>query len=183
MAQKQTLGITISIQRDIFQQLLLHPTFQDLQTSTANVESTLLSNIRNTLSQLKVPRSTHELFLKRSSLTMLMNNTDGTTQMNHTRIAGILGVQRRNIAAETASSRLEIKDDEEFLPLSACQRQLPRGKIITGEVRDLVYVLWSSETRVFPNKKDICWKRIGRKSVVKHPVHLLDDSQVNSNRC
>ena len=121
--RKQTLGLTISIQRELFQQLLLHPTFQDLQTSTANVESTLLSNIRNTLSQLKVPCSTHELFLKRSSLTMVMNNTDGTTQMNHTRIAGILGVHRRNIAA--ANSCLEIKDDEDFLPLSACQRQLP----------------------------------------------------------
>lgn len=179
--RKKTLGLTRSIQRELFQQLLLHPTFKDLQTSTASVESTLLSNIRNTLGQLKVPRSTHELFLKRSSLTMVMNNTDGTTQMNHTRIAGILGVHRRNIAA--ASSRLEIKDDEEVLPLSACQRQLPQGNIVTGEVRDLVYAFWSSETRVSPNKKDICRKRIGRKSVVKHPVHLLDDSQVNSNRC
>lgn len=107
--RKQTLGLTRSIQRELFQQLLLHPTFKDLQTSTANVESTLLSNIRNTLGQLKVPHSTHELFLKRSSLTMVMNNTDGTTQMNHTRIANILGVHQRNIAA--ASSRLEIKDD------------------------------------------------------------------------
>ena len=32
--------------------------------------------------------------------------------------------------------------------------------------RDLVYAFWTSKTRVSPNKKDICRKRIGRKSVV-----------------
>ncbi|KAI5074791.1 hypothetical protein GOP47_0010752 [Adiantum capillus-veneris] len=35
-----------------------------------------------------------------------------------------------------------------------------------------------SSTRVSPNKKDVCRKRIGRNSYVKHPVHLLEQSQV-----
>ncbi|MCO5578094.1 hypothetical protein L7F22_031932 [Adiantum nelumboides] len=106
---------------------------------------------------------------------MVVNNSDGTTQENRTRIAGILGVYRRNIAA--ANNRLELKDDEKVVPLSACQRQSPQSNIVTSEVRDLVYVFWSSEMRVSPNKTKMCRKRIERKSVVKHPVHLNDDSQ------
>ncbi len=80
---------------------------------------------------------------------MILNNVDGATSMNHSKVASVLG-----------------------------QRQLPKGNIISNELRDLVYAFWTSETRVSPNKKDICRKRVGRKSVVKHPVHLLDDSQV-----
>ncbi|MCO5604106.1 hypothetical protein L7F22_058264 [Adiantum nelumboides] len=62
--------------------------------------------------------------------------------------------------------------------LSACQRQSPQSNIVKSKVRDLLYVFWSSETQILPNKKDICRKKIGRKSVVKHPVHLLNDSQI-----
>lgn len=88
---------------------------------------------------------------------------------------------RRNIVV--ASSRLENKDEDEVLPLTACERQLSQGNIITNESRDLMYAFWTSETRVSPNKKDIEKKRIEKKSVVKHLVHLLDDSQVITILC
>ena len=176
--RSQTKGLPINDQKEVFQQLLHHPTFSELQNSRSsnNVERMLLSNVRNTLTELKVPHSKNELFVKRASLMMIMNNADGTTSVNHSKIASVLGVHRRNIAA--ASSRLETKDEDEVLPLTICQRQLPKGNIITNELRDLVYAFWTSQTRVSPNKKDICRKRVGRKSVVQHPVHLLDDSQV-----
>ena len=132
--------------------------------------------MRNTLAQIKVPHSASELFVKRTSLTMILNNSTSVASINQSKIASVLGIHQRNITATT--SRLENKDEDEVLPLSACERQLPRGTIITSDTRDLVYSFWTSKTRVSPNKKDKCKKRIGRTSVVKHLVHLLNDSQV-----
>ena len=97
-------------------------------------------------------------------------------EQRQSKIVVVLGVHRQNIAA--ASSRLEMKDEDEVLPLSACQRQLPLHTSITSETRDFVTAFWKSETRVSPNKKDICKHRIEAKCVIKHPIHLLDDSQV-----
>ena len=175
--RKQTIGLSRPEQKEIFQQLLAHQTFSELQNSNFNnVEDTILSGMRNTLNQIKVPHSASELFVKRTSLTMVLNSSTGVASINQSKIASVLGIHRRNIAA--ATSRLENKDEDEVLPLTSCERQLPRGTIITSDTRDLVFSYWTSETRVSPNKKDICTKRIGRKSVVKHPVHLLDDSQV-----
>lgn len=152
-----------------------HQPFSKLRGS--DVQSSLLSGVHNTLTQLKVPHSSSELFVKRASLTMILNNGDQrTTPVNQSKIAAVLGVHRRNIAA--ASSRLEMKDEDEVLPLSACQRQLPLHTSITSETRDFVTAFWKSKTRVSPNKKDICKHRIEAKCVIKHPIHLLDDSQV-----
>ena len=107
---------------------------------------------------------------------MVLNTTSGTV-LNQSKIATLLGVHRRNIAA--ATSRLHMKDEDEVLPLSACQRSLHRGTHVSSETRDIVYAFWTSETRVSPNKKEICKFRIEEKSVVKHPIHFLDDSQVH----
>ena len=157
-----------------------HQKFFELQKSNFNnVEDTVLSGVHNTLNQIKVTHSASELFVKRTSLTMILNNSTGVASVNQSKIASVLGIHRRNIAV--ATSRLENKDEDEVLPLSACERQLPRGTSITNDTRDLVYAFWTSKTRVSPNKKDICKKRIGRKSVVKHPVHLLDEFQVTTN--
>lgn len=172
--RNQTRGLSVSEQKELFQELLQHHTFSKLQL--ADVESGLVSGIRNTLTQLKVPRSANELFVKKTSLSMVLNTTGGSA-MNQSKIATILGVHRRNIAA--ATSRLHMKDEDEVLPLAACQRSLHRGTHVSSETRDLVYAFWSSETRVSPNKKDICKLRIEGKSVVKHPTHFLDDSQVH----
>ena len=152
-----------------------HQSFSKL--GSLDVQLSLLFGIRNTLTQLKVPHSSSDLFVKRTSLTMILNNGDQrTTPMNQSKIAAVLGVHRRNIAA--ASNRLENKDEDEVLPLSACHRQLPLHTSITSETRDLVTAFWKFETRVSPNKKDICKHRIEAKCVIKHPIHLLDDSQV-----
>ena len=106
------------------------------QISTMS-KDTVLSGVRNTLTQIKVPHSASELFVKRTSLTMILNNSTGVASVNQSKIASVLGIHQRNIAA--ATSRLENKDEDEVLPLSACERQLPRGTIITNDTRDLAY--------------------------------------------
>ncbi|MCO5571463.1 hypothetical protein L7F22_025203 [Adiantum nelumboides] len=47
----------------------------------------------------------------------------------------------------------------------------------SGRSRDSLS-FWTDETRVSPNKKDVCSKRLARCSYVKHPIHLLEEPQV-----
>ncbi|MCO5556714.1 hypothetical protein L7F22_010265 [Adiantum nelumboides] len=177
--RRQTQGLTAVEQQEILEQLMHHQPFSRLRS--LEVQSSLISGVRNTLTQLKVPHSSSELFVKRTSLTMILNNADQrTTPLNQCKIATVLGVHQRNIAA--ASCRLEMEDEDEVLPLSACPRQMPLHTSITSETRDLVIAFWKSETRIFPNKKDICKHKIEAKCVIRHPIHLLDDSQVLDSR-
>lgn len=54
---------------------------------------------------------------------------------------------------------------------------MDRG-FLTHDEKELIFSFWMSNTCVSPNKKDVCRKCIGIKSYVKHPVHLLEQSQV-----
>ena len=63
------------------------------------------------------------------------------------------------------------------VPMAASHKQ-HRSSPITDEIKELFYTFWKEKTRVSPNKKDVGQKRVGRKSYMKHPVHLLDKSQV-----
>lgn len=94
-----------------------HQTFSRLKKS--DIESSLISGVRNTLTQIKVPHSASEIFVKRTSLMMILNNSDRTKILNQSKIASVLGVhRRRNIA--TASNRFKLTDKNEALPLSSC---------------------------------------------------------------
>ncbi|MCO5597335.1 hypothetical protein L7F22_051411 [Adiantum nelumboides] len=44
--------------------------------------------------------------------------------------------------------------------------------------KSAMLMLVNDETRVSPNKKDVCSKRLARCSYVKHPIHLLEEPQV-----
>ena len=43
---------------------------------------------------------------------------------------------------------------------------------------NIISSFWETESRVSPNKKNVYRKRIGRKCYIKHPMHLLGESQV-----
>ncbi|MCO5591795.1 hypothetical protein L7F22_045787 [Adiantum nelumboides] len=78
-----------------------------------------------------------------------------------------------------------------YLPSCASHGEVtaPHGKVarkkddarrthITQTIKDIVFQFWTDETRVPPNKKDVCSKRLARCSYVKHPIHLLKKPQV-----
>ena len=77
-----------------------------------------------------------------------------------------------------ANARLRLEDENTSFPVEACQQKIHCTTCITEDIKDLVFGFWTTETQVSPNKKDICQKRIERKAVLKHPVHLLDQNQV-----
>ena len=83
-----------------------------------------------------------------------------------------LGTHRRNFYA--AKQKLQ----QETLPLHLCERKVRTKDAISDEVKELVVAFWMSNTRVSPNKKDVCRKRVGRKVHTIHPVHLLEQPQV-----
>lgn len=135
-----------------------------------------MSNIQHTLGQVKASLSEEELRLKRAACMMMVNSEgDASRAISHSQMARFTGLHRRNFAA--ASLRLKQGEDGAF-PLPLCRRKQPQSRTITKEIIDIVFGFWQTETRVSPNKKDVCRKRLGRKAYVKHPVHLLDESHV-----
>lgn len=176
--QDATQGMDLQTQKQIFSQLLQHPTFCTLQSSTLHIEKSIFCNIQHTFNQVKVPHSAEELMLKRAACMMMLNSEGGESNIKRpAQIAKLFGMHRRNFVA--ANSRLQQGKDGQ-LPLQLCHRQLPQTSTITTEIRMLVFEFWRTETRVSPNKKDVCRKRLGRKVYTKHPVHLLDEPQVCS---
>ena len=67
----------------------------------------------------------------------------------------------------------------QLFSLATCHKQNSQSPII-DELKELVSTFWREENHISPNKKDVCRKRVGRKSYIKHQVHLLDESQVNN---
>ena len=175
--QQVTREMDIDMKKDIFKLILQHPSFMNIPSfATSTVERSILSNIQNTMRQVKVPRSAAELALKRSACLMMLNG-NSSTRVNHTQTAKFLGLHRRNLVA--TSARLEVSEDGE-LPLELCQKQPKVSHVIDDQMKDLVLAFWTSHTRVSPNKKDVCRKRVGRGSFIEYVIHLLDEPQVHT---
>ncbi|MCO5597747.1 hypothetical protein L7F22_051828 [Adiantum nelumboides] len=176
--QQVKRGMDIDMKKDIFKLLLQHPSFMNiLSFATSTVERSILSNIQNTMQQVKVSQSAIELALKRSTCLMILNG-NSSTRVNHTQIANFLGLHRRNLVA--TSARLQVSEDGE-LSLELCQKQPKVSHVITDQMKDLVLAFWTSQTRVSPNKKDVCRKRVGRGSFTEYAIHLLDEPQFISS--
>lgn len=173
--QEATKGMNCEAKKATFQLLLEKPAFRSLHHGS---EKSILSNIQGTITKVKASLSEEELKFKRALCMMLVNSKgDPSTSISNSEMARFTGLHRRNFAA--ANSRLKQANAGSF-PLQLCRRQQPQSHCITQEIRDIVFAFWQTETRVSPNKKDVCRKRLGRKSYIKHPVHLLDESQVCS---
>ena len=171
--QEASKGMACEVKKATFQLLLEQPAFRRLHGGS---ERSILSNIQGSVAKVKASLSKEELQLKRALCMMLVNNEgDPSRFINNSQMARLMGLHRRNFAA--ANLRLQQAEAGDF-PLHLCRRQQSQSRIITQEVKDVVFAFWKSETRVSPNKKDVCRKRLGRKAYIKHPVHLLDESQV-----
>ena len=131
-------------------------------------EDSVMLGFRNTLATIKKPRSKKELFLKRATIMMAMR----APVPNIYSASKLLGTHRRNFYAAREKLKME------SLPLHLCEQQVRTKDAISHEVKELVVSFWTENTRVSPNKKDVCRRRIKRKMWQKHPVHLLEQSQV-----
>lgn len=174
-----TVGMDASARKEIFDELLQHPCFLTMQSKSKELEAIMLRNIRNTLNHVKVPRSSDEFFVKKSAMLMLVNgeSKEQNTDMSIPQAAKLMGIHKRNLYSAKHHLTVASESDGSF-PASACHRDDARRTHITQTVKDIVFQFWMDETRVSPNKKDVCSKRLARCSYVKHPIHLLEEPQV-----
>ena len=175
--QEATKGMNCEAKKATLRLLLEQPAIRRLHHGS---EKSILSNIQGTVTKVKASLSEEELKLKRA-LCMMLVNSEGvpSRSISNSEMARFTGLHRRNFAA--ANSRLKQAEAGSF-PLHLCRRHKPQSRCITQEIKDTVFAFWQTETRVSPNKKDVCRQRVGRKAHIKHPVHLLDESQVCSKK-
>ena len=140
---------------------------QGAEKPTAENHKLLINGLHNALKAMKRPKNSRELLIKRVSIMMVMNST--SKKPNIAAASRLLGVHRRNFYA--ARSRLK---QQSQLPLHLCEQQPHTGSVITEELKDTVITFWTNNTRVSPNYKDVCRRRISQKVYEKHPVHLLE---------
>ncbi|MCO5583922.1 hypothetical protein L7F22_037839 [Adiantum nelumboides] len=175
---ERTRGMEKAVKCRILNQVLEHPAMLGLLDQAfreeQQVQSTLLANVRNTLAIVKQPSNKDELFLKKSALAMLMNSSK---DLPVAKVARVMQVTKHSLYRARSSVEAKSAHGSGLFSLAACRKQ-QRSSTISEELKELVYTFWQSESRVSPNKKDVCRKRLGRKSYIKHPIHLLDVPQV-----
>ncbi|MCO5552686.1 hypothetical protein L7F22_006203 [Adiantum nelumboides] len=175
---ERTGGMEKAMKCRILNQVLEHPTMLRLLDQAfreeQQVQSMLLANVRDTLAIVKQPSNKDELFLKKSALAMLMNSSK---DLPMAKVARVMQVTKHSLYRARSSVQAKSAHGSGLFSLAACRKQ-QRSSTISEELKELVYTFWQSESRVSPNKKDVCRKRLGRKSYIKHPVHLLDAPQV-----
>ena len=83
-----------TLRAEIFVQLLQHPTFSNLQQTSLKVERAIFSNICNTLSEVKIPHSNNEFFLKRTTVMACLNvnSSSNTKLLSNRTVAKAFGV-------------------------------------------------------------------------------------------
>lgn len=174
----RTQSMERTVKCEIFNRISQHPAMLGLRDQSSReelqVQAALVANVRNTLAIVKQPTNREELFLKKSTLTMLMNSTE---EMPIAKVARVLQVSKPSLYKARSCVQATSHDGNGLFSLAACWKH-QRVSTITEELKELVYSFWESESRVSPNKKDVCRKRLGKKSYIKHPVHLLDEPQV-----
>ena len=117
--QNVTSGMGIDTKKDIFKLILQHPSFMNIPSFvTSIIELSILSNIQNTMQQVKVPRFAAELAFKRPACLMMFSG-NSSTRFNQSQVANFLGLHWRNLVA--TSAHLEVSEDGE-LPLDLCQK-------------------------------------------------------------
>ena len=116
--------------------------------------------------------SDDDLVLKWSSLMMLLNSD--VDDLNISLISKVVGVSRKSVY-NTVNKLISGGEGSSLLKLTTrCKPMTP----ITLEIKELVTIFWTNESRVSPNKKDLCRKRFGRNQYEEHPIHLLDVSYI-----
>ena len=160
----------------VLNRVILHPYMKNLHHIDSNEFQTslMIKNLRSTLQNMS--RSEDDLMLKRSSLMMILNNEmfASDEHLNISSISRTMGVSRKTVYA-TISRLSSIEAGSSILRMTT---RCKPTTVVTTEIKETITVFWKSESRVSPNKKDICRKRLGKNKYEEHSVHLLDISQV-----
>ncbi|MCO5611950.1 hypothetical protein L7F22_066210 [Adiantum nelumboides] len=129
---QSTSGMDMDTKKDIFNRMIQHPSLKDLQNDKASTPcfaDTLIKNILNTLQDLKWPQTKDEMFLKRSTMMMLMNskNPEDAQGLNVKAVSKLLSIHRRNLYG--VKSHLFQQIEKTSLSFATCHRSLQKNRI------------------------------------------------------
>ena len=130
----------------------------------------IVENMKTSLRMVKGVESADKLATKRVALYMVANYA-GKQQYNNRRFAKALGVQPRNLKKH----RVDVQA-KTFKWVGEGRKR--RADCLSEEVVHSVTQFWTSNTRVSPNKKDVCRLRVSQRNYIFHPSHYLEMIEV-----
>lgn len=158
----------------IFSRILRHPQLEGIMKKTVFpnqvVSEAIVENMKTSLRMVKGVESADKLAAKRVALHMVANFA-GKQQYSNRRLAKALGVQPRNLKKH----RVDVQN-KTFKWVGKGRKR--RADCLSEEVVHSVTQFWTSNTRVSPNKKDVCRQRVSRKNYIFHPSHYLEMTEV-----
>lgn len=138
---------------------------------TQDISDLIVQNLKRSLNCVKGVHSKDELAAKRAALHMLVN-TSNDVPISDSKLAKALDIQPRNLKKH----RVDIHATD-FKWASGDRKR--RTDCLSPSIVQCVSDYWESNSRVSPNKKDICRKRLGRKQYDVHPTHFLELTEVH----
>ena len=160
--------------RDIISRVLHHQLLnedmENIKFRDQCVSEEIVECMKSSLHLVKGVESIDKLGAKRAALHMVVN---GTTKKKYsdTKVALALGIQRRNLMKHQTNIQ-----SNQFKWLGFGRRR--RCDALSPEIIEEVGSFWAKNTRVSPNKKDVCRQRISRGRYQIHPRHFLEMTEV-----
>ncbi|MCO5553309.1 hypothetical protein L7F22_006830 [Adiantum nelumboides] len=172
------LNITSNFDREgrsqILSMVLRHPKLQEIvkkiMFQNQTISEAIVENMKTSLHMVKGVESADKLAAKRVALHMVANNA-GIQQYNDRRVAKALGIQPRNLKKHHADIQAKT-----FKRVGEGRKR--RADCLSEEVVHSVIQFWTSNTRVSPNKKNVCRQLISQKNYRVHPSHYLELTEV-----
>ena len=160
------------------EKLLGHTCMADITPAyLSNLESVklghfVLSSVREGMREHLVGQKTSKIIMAKDILCTFASKGNVGSGRG---IAGLLGVDRRNISkAQGRRVLLDSAQDAFWLH----HRRKTRSNSLAENVKTLVEQWWAEETTVSPNRKDVVTFHEGPRQWVSHATHFLQVSQV-----
>mgnify|MGYP007007530658 FL=1 len=160
--------------RDIICRVLHHQSLNEdmerIKFRDQCVSEEIVESMKSSLDLVKGVESLDKLAAKRAALHMVVNGAR-EKKYSDTKVALALGIQRRNLRKH----RQNIHSNK-FKWMGLGRRR--RCDALSQEIIEKVDSFWAKNTRVSPNKKDVCRQRISQGKYQIHPRHFLEMTEV-----
>ena len=145
------------------------------ERSTCSIDKMIVTNMKELVCNLKRRRSDEA----RAALNILTSSVSGenlTETQSKGKTAKSLGLRRNRVSAGCLERNVYFRSEKACF--TATTRKVRSDKI-NASTKHLIYEWWISPSRSRPtsNKADIKRLRVGYKTYMSHPIHIMEKSQ------
>ena len=140
--------------------------------SHGRIHSDIISGLKQSLSEVRVPRTAAELGTKHAILTAVVSGSSSSSLRSQ---AKLLDVHPRNIALALARRKVMEASIVFKWTLSIKKR---RSDVLDEDTKAVVLLWWASETQNSLNRKEVVRKRLEDGVIDTKPTQYLMESQV-----